>query len=108
MNINDLNDFLSTTTEKQTDERIENSNRTFRKAVQNADAGKDLQLKKILQSIEETLEREYKFYKVKTSWKDQTEEIVPENLLKDAVDKTVKKLAKVATQYSRILLKIKE
>jgi hypothetical protein len=92
VSINDCNDVLSTTTDKRTtDERIEGSFRTLQnKTAQNAESQRDTQERKTLQQIEERLEREYKFYQVKTGSKDQPQEKVPEILLREAADETIK------------------
>ena len=110
VSINDWNDILSTTTDKRkTDERVEGSFRTIQnKTSHNVETQRDHQERKTLQQIEERLEREYKFYQVNTSTKDQTQEKVPEILLREAADETLKRLAKVATQYSNILMRIKD
>lgn len=92
VSINDCNDLLSTTTDKRTtDERIETTYRTLNgKAMQEAVTHRENQERKALQQIEERLEREYKFYQVKTSSKDQVHEKVPELLLREAADETIK------------------
>jgi hypothetical protein len=101
---------LSTTDDKKTtDERVENSFRTMNnRTVHHVDTHRDLQVRKALQAIEDRLEREYKFYQVKTSTKDSTQEKVPEMLLREAADETIKKLSKMAPQYSNILFKIRD
>lgn len=110
VSINDCNDVLSTTTDKRTtDERIEGSFRTLQnKTAHNTESQRDTQERKTLQQIEERLEREYKFYQVKTGAKDQPQEKVPEILLREAADETIKRLAKIAIQYTNILMKIKD
>jgi hypothetical protein len=78
------------------------------RTVHHADTHKNIQVRKALQAIEDRLEREYKFYQVKTSTKDSTQEKVPEMLLREAADETIKKLSKMAPQYSSILYKIRD
>lgn len=110
LSINDCNDMLSTTTDKRTtDERVENSYRNLKnKTFAHTETHRDVQERKALLQIEERLEREYKFYQVKTNAKDQHQEKVPEMLLREAADETIKKLAKMATQYSSVLNKIRD
>lgn len=107
--INDHNDVLSTTTDKRTtDERIESSYRAnLQKNLGKLDSHKDVQEKKAIQQIEDRLEREYKFYQVKTSM-NEAQEKVPEILLRDAADQTLLRLSKLCTQYSKILGRVKE
>jgi len=109
MNINDCNEILSTTTDKRTtDERIESSYRTnLNKNLNKVDTHREAQEKKALQQIEERLEREYKFYQVKTSM-NEAQEKVPEILLRDAADQTIQRLSKISSQYSNVLNRIKE
>ncbi|CAI2382453.1 unnamed protein product [Moneuplotes crassus] len=98
---NDCNDLLSTTTD-----RIE-SNRTIKnRGGLNAESHRDIQERKALQKIQETLEREYKFYQVSIKTKDQSQEKVPEILLRDASNDTIKKLCKIYPQFSTILAQI--
>ena len=109
MNINDCNDVLSTTTDKRTtDDRIESyrtiNNRTFK----NTETHREIQERKAIQQIEETLEREYKFYQVKTTSKDLSQEKVPELLLREAADETVRKLSKMAPNYASVLFRIRD
>lgn len=107
---NDANEILSTTTDKRTtDERIELSYRTLNsKVLQHIETHRDAQERKALQKIEETLEREYKFYQVKTNAKGKDEEKVPEMLLRLAADDTIKKLCKISSQYTNILMKVRD
>ena len=109
LNIGDWNDILSTTTDKKTtDERVDGSFRTMQnKTIQNVATHRDIQERKTLLQIEDKLERELKFYQVKLSSKDPSQEKVPELLLKEAADETLKKLAKIAPQYFNILTKLK-
>ena len=67
---------------------------------------RDVQERKTLMQIEEKLEREYKFYQVKISAKEQSQEKVPELLLKSAADEAASRLSKVVPQFSSILLKL--
>ena len=109
VNMNDCNDLLSTTTDKRTtDDRIESyrtiNNRTFK----TTETHREIQERKAIQQIEETLEREYKFYQVKTNSKDFAQEKVPEMLLREAADETVRKLSKMAPHYASVLFRIRD
>lgn len=94
------NDVLSSTTDKRTtDDRIESSHRALTKEIRD---------RKKIQKIEEDLELEYKFYRFKTNAKDQNKEKLPEILLKEAAEKTLRNLAEIAPHYSSVLLKIRD
>lgn len=84
---------MSTTDKRTTDGRIEPSYRqAINKSLQGKiDSHKNAQERKALSQIEERLEREYKFYQVKTSMNEQQEK-VPEILLRDAADQTLQRL----------------
>lgn len=62
------------------------------RTLKNTQTHREVQERKVLQRIEETLEREYKFYQVKMKSKEQNQEKVPEMLLREAADDTIKKL----------------
>lgn len=106
--IND-NDMMSTTTDKRTtDDRIESSYRAnLQKNMNKFDSHREQQEKKALTQIEERLEREYKFYQVKTSMNEMQEK-VPEILLRDAADQALTRLSKLSSQHSSLLTKVKE
>jgi len=105
VSINENNDVLSSTTDKRTtDDRMEHSYRMKKKT----DTHREIQERKALQKIEEKLEREYKFYQVKTSPNDYNQEKVPEMLLREATDDTIKKLAGMMPAYSSVLFKIRD
>lgn len=90
--IND-NEMLSTTDKRTTDDRLEPSYRQpITKNLQTKiESHKNAQERKALSQIEERLEREYKFYQVKTSM-NEAQEKVPEILLRDAADQTLLRL----------------
>lgn len=96
-------DQLSTTTD-----RIE-TNRTIKnRMLKNSETQREQQEKKVLLQIEETLEREYKFYQVKSKVKEQVQEKVPEMLLREASDDTVKKLCKVYPAIANVLSRVRD
>ena len=74
---------------------------TYKNNLSKLESHRDMQEKKALLQIEERLEREYKFYQVKTSM-NEAQEKVPEILLRDAADQTLTRLSKMASQYSKI------
>ena len=67
INFNDWNEALSSTTDKRTtDERVESYRTMNNRTLKNTKTHREVQERKVLQQIEEVLEREYKFYQVKT------------------------------------------
>jgi tRNA G10 N-methylase Trm11 len=103
--IDEKNDILSTTTDKRTtDDRIENSHRNKKKI----DVHKESKTGKTIQKIEEKLENEYKFYQLRTRTKDKNQEKVPEMLLREATDETIKRLSEMVPNHSSILYKIRD
>lgn len=106
-NMND-NDLASTTDNATTGGRIESSYRAnLQKNLNKLESHRENQEKKALQQIEERLEREYKFYQVKTSMNEMQEK-VPEILLRDAAEQALTRLCKISTQHSAILTRVKE